>query len=457
MKLFHSILFAFAGLFLCSCGDDDTAEDLPPVTPPVENNVLTLELSKPVIVANGTDATDFVVKFNNETVKEGVSIYDDNGKTYPADQSFTSTTTGKYTFWAEYKGVHSEKVTLKAVNEGNRLKMTLSKVVIEANGKDAVEFVVTYDDEPITEGVTIYDTNDEPLPSAKSFTTTEPGEYKFWAAYKTEHTKTFTVKAINVPVPVLPADPTPEKVSFAKKVFLTQFTGTDCPNCPYMTTLLRKTLEDPATAEKVLVSAAHTYNRSDPGYYSITLAQGFGVTSYPFMLVNFSKGFNYRHEITAESFRSLIDEEYNLPAEAGFTAKSELVNGKDGKKQIALHVALKAAVDGDYRLGAWLLEDQVKGHQNNANGVPGEFNIHNNVVRVADSRQGSISYSGIKLGTLSKAETAEHVFIMDLKDKWNLDNCHLVIFATKENEKTLPVVNAVSCPIEGTLPYNYAE
>ena len=338
---------------------------------------------------------------------------------------------------------------------GTGLTLTLSKSVIQANGEDAADFIVKYDGLPVTEGVTIYDEKDNAIANNKTFTTTETGEYKFWAAYKTSHTKTVTVKAIGVPVPVLPADPTPEKVSFSKKVFLTKFTGTGCVYCPRMTILLRKTLEDQATADKVLIAEAHTFNRSDPGYYSPTLAQAFGVSSYPTMVVSFDKSFGY--DVLPEQFRGLINDEYAKPADAGITAKSELLTNAEGQKQIALHVAVKAATAGDFRVGAWLLEDGVKAPQKGTDGLEGDFDTHNNVVRVADSRHGTVSYSGIKLGQLEKAETAEHVFVMDLKDKWVLDNCHIVIFVTKEYERTLSVTNAVACPIEGTLPYNYAE
>ena len=376
MKFFHTILFACASLCLCSCGGDDEANDpnIPP-TPPTPGAGLTLSLTKSVIHANGTETTDFVVKY------DGVSV---------------------------------------------------------------------------TDGVTIYDANDRPLADNKSFKTTEVGEYKFWAAYKTSHSKTVTLKAISVPVPVLPADPTPENLEFSKKVLLTKFTGTDCPHCPKMTVLLRKTLEDQATADKVLLSEAHTFNRSDPGYLSVPLAQAFQISSYPAMVVNFVKSFS-DYTVSPEQFRSLINDEYNVPASAGITAKSEVVTNENGKKQIAIHVAVKAAEAGNFRVGAWLLESGIKAHQKGAEGLPGDFNTLNNVIRVADSKNAPSDYSGIKLGTLAQGETAEHVFIMDLKDKWVLDNCHSVIFVTMDSERTLPVVNAVSCPVEGALPYNYTK
>ena len=442
---------------MCSCGDDENEDNgLPPVNPPETIDVLSLELNKDVIVADGKDVAEFTVKLNDKTVTEDVTVYDENGKTYPLAEGFSTTEPGSYKFWAEHKGLRTPMVALKAIGNGPRLTLAISKQIIQSNGEDHTDFIVKYDGDQVTEGVTIYDDKDVALADNKSFRTTEPGEYRFWATYKTEHTETVLVKAINVAIPELPADATPDKVDFSKKVVLTKFTGTTCAFCPKMTVLLNETLEDENVAKKVLLTEAHTFNRSDPGFISAPLAQAFGISSYPTMVVNFEKSFS-DYTIGYKKFRELINAEYERPADAGITVSSKLVNNADGKKQLAVHVGVKAAVDGDFRVGAWLLEDGIKAHQHGTEGLVGDFNTLNHVVRVADSKSAPSNYSGIKLGNLNQAEAAEHVFVMDLKDKWVLDKCSLVIFVTKDSERTLPIVNAISCPVEGALPYNYAE
>lgn len=114
------------------------------------------------------------------------------------------------------------------------LSLTVSATVIQANGEDEAKFEVLYLGEPVTEGVTIYDGNNNvvDLPSL-TFTAAEPGSYSFWAAYGTAYSETVTVTAIDFPVPVLPEDPDPDNLSFSRRVMLTQFTGTGCASLQF--------------------------------------------------------------------------------------------------------------------------------------------------------------------------------------------------------------------------------
>ena len=125
------------------------------------------------------------------------------------------------------------------------LVLLASEMIIHANGEDAVEFTVLSNGEPVTEGIRFYDGSSKQieLPDMK-FTTTEPGTYSFWAAYGTSHTDIVTITAIGFPVPELPEDPEPENTSFARRVLLTQFTGTGCGYCPGMIELLRSVMAD---------------------------------------------------------------------------------------------------------------------------------------------------------------------------------------------------------------------
>lgn len=345
------------------------------------------------------------------------------------------------------------------INQDSKLTLEFSHQVIQANGKDASDFIVKVDGQQVTEGVTIYDKNDKPV-STTSFSTTEPGEYTFWATYKTLHTKSAVLKAISIAVPVLPADPTPENTQFQKKVMLSQFTGNRCPNCPRMTVVVRQVMENQDIKDKVVMTSPHTYNSNDPGYLDTPIAPSFGVASYPTMVFDLFMSKIYDFNFSADWLTAMIKQRFATPATAGISAKSEFITNDKGEKQIALHVAVKAAVEGNYRVGAWLLEDSIKAKQANV-GVQGDFDTHNNVVRIADSKgknSGSNKYSGIDLGTIEAKKTAEHVFVMDLDSKWVEKNMHIAIFVTsKQEDGTLPVVNVIDCPIECSLPFNYAK
>lgn len=343
------------------------------------------------------------------------------------------------------------------INDKSKLTLEFSRQVIQANGKDASDFIVKVDGQQVTEGVTIYDKDDKVV-SSTTFTTTEPGEYTFWATYKTLHTKNAVLKAISIAVPELPADPTPENTEFQKKILLSQFTGNKCPNCPRMTVVVRQVMENKDIKDKVVFTSPHTYNSTDPGYLETPIAPSFGVASYPTMVFDLMMSKTYDFNFTADWLTGMINHRFATPATAGISAKSELITNDKGEKQIALHVAVKAAVEGNYRVGAWLLEDSIKAKQANV-GVQGDFDTHNNVVRIADSKGlGNAKYSGIDLGTIEAKKTAQHVFVMNLNPKWVEKNLHIAIFVTsKQEDGTVPVVNAIDCPIECDLPFNYAK
>ena len=340
---------------------------------------------------------------------------------------------------------------------GTGLTFDISRQVIQANGEDKCDFIVKYDGVALDGGYSIYDENDNVVADNKSFTTTEPGEYKFWAAYNGENTELVTIKAIGIPVPALPADPDPENTDFTKRVLLTQFTGTGCKFCPRMTSIVVEALKDEAYAKKAIWCVAHTFNRTDPAYLTNDrLEQAFSVSSFPTLNVDFLSSFSFQPGYSASTIRSIIDQAYDYPAKAGVSAKAVLIE-ENGEQKIALHVAVKAAENGNYSVGAWVMEDSIFARQATDGTVEGNFNTHNNALRVVDSKAGFNNYTGIKLGKIAKGEVAEHVFIMTMEDKWILKNCHMAIFVAQHVNNYVSVTNVVPCPIEGELLYDYVK
>ena len=98
---------------MISCGDDDdsSSEDFPPA--PGEG--LTFTVSKQVIQANGTDKTDFIVKYDGVVLTEDFSIFTDKDEKIENVSTFSTKETGEYKFWASYKSSHTELVTVKAI------------------------------------------------------------------------------------------------------------------------------------------------------------------------------------------------------------------------------------------------------------------------------------------------------------------------------------------------------
>ncbi|HIR33507.1 MAG TPA: Omp28-related outer membrane protein [Candidatus Coprenecus merdigallinarum] len=337
----------------------------------------------------------------------------------------------------------------------SELVLLASDMVIQANGEDAVQFTVLSDGEPVSEGVRFYDgsTNKQiDLPDLR-FTTTDTGTYYFWAAYGTSQTDIVTVTAIGFPVPELPDDPEPENTSFARRVLLTQFTGTGCGYCPGMITLLRSLMEDDEYASKVVLTACHSYNSDDPAYLLDRLDQAMGVSSYPMVVADMYVSYNNYNNMNG--LMSVIDMAHGRSAaKAGISASAEL-NGNT----LVVRASIKASQTSEFRIGAWLLEDGIEGRQSNYNPGTwtGNYDVHDNCIRIADSRVSNSNFTGHSLGTIEAGETAEYAFVMTLEDGWVAENCHLALFITtpEDGEDYFSVNNAVSCSINGEVSFDY--
>lgn len=336
------------------------------------------------------------------------------------------------------------------------LVLVPSKTVMEADGTDAVHFEVLADGVPVTEDIRLYDGASNALLDLPSmtFTTTEAGTYYFWAAYGTVQSERISVTAVDFELPEIPEDPLPESTSFRRRVLLTEFTGTGCGYCPGMITILQNVFADEEYSSKVVHSVAHTYNSSDPAYLSQRLEQAMGVNGYPTVVADMYISYNnYNLE---DGLRQMIDEAYGRS-----TAKAGIaVATKYEDNTAVVFVSVKAAEAGEFRVGAWLLEDGIYGVQNNYNPGywTGDYTIHDNCIRYADSRVSNVDYSGFSLGTLQAGQTAEYVFTIQLDDKWVKENCHVVVFVTTPEDKLgYTVNNAVNVTLGDSLQYEYSE
>ena len=327
------------------------------------------------------------------------------------------------------------------------------KDVIQSNGQDAATIRVMVGDTDVTADAVIYDENNEVvnLKDGK-FTTSTAGEYYFWATYGTystfdknaDNNGLMSIRAISVAVPEVVADPDKSKTSFVHRAFLTQYTGTGCGYCPYMIKILRELMADNTIPDKAVLAAVHSYSSADPAYIAAPK-----VSNYPFMHVNFESSFN--HGSGSSPLYQLVNGCVATDAKAGISVNPKLYD--DGT--LVVRVSVKAAVDGNFRVGAWLLEDGIKGQQTDYDNIGDEsFNVHDNCVRLIDSRYDG-SWCGKHLGAIKAGETAEKTFVLDVKSKWKVENLHLAIIVSAEGEKGYTVCNAVDVPIDAPTPFDY--
>lgn len=335
------------------------------------------------------------------------------------------------------------------------ITLKCDKDVIKCDGTDASTLTVVTDDGTVVkEGVTFFDgdMNEIIVPDFK-FTATEEGTYKIWAAFKTFNSQQITIQAVNADVPGVAADPKPSNTSFAKKVFLTQFTGTGCGYCPLMVQAMNTAFDKGDLRNDVVIAACHSYNNNDPAYIANPAAGAFGGQGYPYLAVDMAIG--YADYTKVDNLIEVISKRYAETPKAGISA-----NPKMHDDQLIVRVSVKAAESGEYTVGAWLLEDDIYGQQSDYAGIKNadkehDYDTHNNCVRVADSKNGN-SWIGYELGRIEAGKTAEKTFLLKTKKAWKVENMHMAIFVCAKNaDGKYSVNNVVDCAVDAPTPFDY--
>lgn len=332
--------------------------------------------------------------------------------------------------------------------------MTTDKDVIQSDGTDAATIRVFLNEEDVTDKAVIYNEKDEVVNlDGGLFTATKDGEYKFWAEYGTyssfdknqDDNGLLTIRSISVAVPEVVADPQVSNTSFVHRAFLTQYTGTGCGYCPYMIKIVKELFADGTIPGKAVLAAVHSFAKGDPAYISAPK-----VNNYPFMHFNLALGFDATSSGSAPLY-ALINECVAEDAAAGISVNPILY--EDGT--LVLRVSVKAAVEGNYRVGAWLLEDDIYGLQADNTGLKDKsYDTHENCVRAIDSRYDG-EWCGKPLGTIRAGKTAEKTFVMDVAKAWKVENLHLAVIVSKQVENGYVVCNAVDVPIDAPTPFDY--
>ena len=326
------------------------------------------------------------------------------------------------------------------------LTLEADTYVITADGNSAAQLIVRYGDEEVSEGIRFYlvgkDGKNTPLDvPALLFCTEKPGSYTIWCSYKAQLSNKITISALSkaLPIPGLPEDSDPMNINFHRRIFITQFTGTGCGYCPNVISMLRSFAQIETYKDLFVLAAVHTFNSDDPMY--IAECQAFtslaGVSSYP------SLGLDMRAATTSVNpsltvFEKLFVGEYNSYAtNAGLSASLVTDTG-----QAALKVGVKAGANGNYRVGAWLLEDNIEAHQSNY-GASGSFNIHNNAVRaLAGCNPANKDYYGTEL-ELSAGATASLDFAFGFDSDVKPENCHAAVYVSEKIGTGWMVTNVI--------------
>lgn len=326
---------------------------------------------------------------------------------------------------------------------------------IRSDGADAVTFKVELTGEngvrqDVTEYAEIYATYERTPLVSNVFTTQAEGVYIFYAVYGLAVSEDVVVTAIN-DVPELPADPQEGSLSFRHRMLLVQHTGATCSNCPRMMESLKKLAEDEAYNGLYHHVASHSYNggEADPAYSEAArdLSMAYNISGlYPMLTFNLTTN-SAGTDLT--EIKAQIDLLKKETAQAGVAAAAEL-SGKD----VLVNVEVKAAQANNYRVAAWLLEDDIYALQ--AGMYESWHNTHHNALRYAAGQISQLSFAGEKLGSLAEGDKASKVLVLPLEEGWVAGNCKVLVMVTAADENgNYDVANCALCKIGETVTYDY--
>lgn len=364
----------------------------------------------------------------------------------------------------------------------NDLVLTFDKSVINSNGSDVVTFRAYYKGAEVgaADGARFFRLEGGKLTplSSPTFSATVDGTYSFQAGYKTGFSDIVNISAISKPIPAAPADPNSASKSFVHRTFFNQHTGANCGFCPQMTSLLKRTLVDTAAeTDKVVLATLRNYS-GEVGFASVPCPGG-----WPTLDIDYSETYPYNG--TEQGLKDIINKRTSTPAMVGISASPVYYADED---MIVVKVSVKAAVDGQYNVGLWLMQDNFYKIQtiNSGSTVEGwvegpknPYNYHNNGVRIAESKYLN-SHVGYPLGNMSAGEIKEWIYVVNIQSKatedvdgsgtidhydgtwWegrskvNLDDLHFAAFVTNTTDgKSYTVVNAIDFPYNTAAPFEY--
>lgn len=350
--------------------------------------------------------------------------------------------------------------------ENNPTEKSPFRVEVNTNyiqlGVDKAYFLVYLDDALLNPADLIFfDTNNEmvtmntleveidgQMVTVPEWVPTKPETKSFWVAYNSYNNQKqpVTITAVDFALPESMEDPQPENVSFVKRTFFTQFTGADCGWCPFAKAALYEAAHDEAYADKFIVAAVYTYSKQDTKLYPEgfgNIETQFGVSGYPTVFYDMAGSFSYEKKDSNYTYvKAAIDQSQQESAKAGIAVNVAFDEGNT----FAIRASVKAAEEGEYYIGAWLVEDGIEAKQANYGcNADVNFDLHNNVLRIADSGE---DYIGHSLGNLKAGEIKDKVFTMTIKqgvkNAWVKENCRLVVFVTTKVGGKIRVTNVVS-------------
>ena len=341
----------------------------------------------------------------------------------------------------------------------NEAVLTVDEAVVKSG--EQVTFTVIYEGEDVTASSTIHAnyTNEE---VSNPYTTTESGDFSFYAKYNGIKSKLCSVTVTPAYAPEFPVDANPESYDFNQRILLVDHTGLGCGYCPYMKEAIKTASENANYKDKFNVVYSYSYSSSEVCYTSTsktlfnyyqnicsTSTIGMYLTGYP------STTLNYNHN-TAGNY-NMVQSQINEVWDENPTASIALAAKIEGEK-IVISASVKSSKTQNVKLSLWVLEDDIYATQSNA--TASWMHTHHNVLRDAPTKVSATDISGVDFGYIEANTTLSRVMEFDLfaASSWKKENFKVIAIISAPSEKydnKYEVVNTAICEMGSSIGFDY--
>ncbi len=345
------------------------------------------------IFNSGNDEVTFTVEKQDGTDITAESTFTINDEPIEGNK-FSSTQAGKYTVRASWNANESNRLNIEVVEVA--LEIKADKNTITADGLDMATFslINTKDNNAdLTSQATFF--VDGKAIEGNSLITNKVGKYSITA-------KLLEYEA--GPIEITAVDASQAKIT--SKVFMEDFTGDWCPNCPRVL----RVMDDAVKTGKAVALAVHMNDnmQAPDGRKIVDL---FGVTGYPSLVINRIKS-TLAHSTTLSKVLSYVDEDPQVGA---------AMSAREEGGLIIADVTFIAKSNLDLKAVVILGENGIKGTQS---GWP-ELKEHSHVYRA--SHNGQITGAAIEV---TPGNPKEATYSFPIKSSYVANNCFVIVLIT---------------------------
>lgn len=329
-------------------------------------------------------------------------------------------------------------------------EITLSADKTTAEVGDVITFTVTDGTgKNVTASSTIYDIDYNLVKNAK-YKTTKDGKLKFFA---TRNGYTSNTLSINVGSGAEEPEEQ-EGGAFLHKVLVIDHTGVGCGYCPSAIDNLRNLASKTSWGPYYNEVSCHAggYASGDPARSTVATSLNYfqSITNYPTIAINlYTRSSSYTYSTIASNLANVVNK---AGADVGIALSVE-----KGSSKVTFSAQIKAAVSNEYKVNAWLLENNI--YSPNQNGATAEHHYYyNHALRNTSETVSSGDFSGRSVGMIYMGETYNYNGSIAVDSGWEMNNLEVLIVVTARNgNNKWEVVNSAVCGVGETTPFAYVQ